>query len=87
MLLAFGVVAGAVSGLVPPLRDEVTLTALGERREGASAEEIVLTGFTVDGKEYVSGKDLERRPATANGSGRRRSIAGALRRILASRRA
>ena len=59
VLLVFGVVAGAVSGLMPPLRDEVTLTALGERREGASAEEVVLTGFTVDGKEYVSGRDLE----------------------------
>ncbi len=59
VLLALGVMAGVMSGLMPPLRDEVTLTALGERRKGASAEEVVLAGFTVDGMEYVGGKDLE----------------------------
>lgn len=31
---------------LPPLTDEVTLTALGEKREEAGAEEVFLTGYT-----------------------------------------
>lgn len=59
LVILFALAANWVSGLIPPLRDEVTLTALGERNEAASAEEIRLTGYTIDGKEYLCGKDME----------------------------
>ena len=44
---------------VPPLTDEVTLTALGEHNPEAKKEEIYLNGYTVDGKNYSSGESLQ----------------------------
>ena len=49
-LLVFAmVVAIGASGLLPPLRDTVTLTALGEKSDSAASEELCLADCTVDG--------------------------------------
>lgn len=44
---------------VPPLTDQVTLTALGEKQAEASGVEVYLDGFTVDGKQYSAGENLK----------------------------
>lgn len=59
LVILFALAANWVSGFIPPLRDEVTLTALGEKNEASSAEEIRLAGYTIDGKQYLCGKDME----------------------------
>lgn len=60
-LLGFGVlicfyalVANIISGFLPPLTEQVTLTALGEQREEAKGQEVCLEGFTIDGKKNNS---------------------------------
>ena len=45
------VLAQLVCSVIPPLTEEVTITALGERNPAALAEEVVLQGFTVNGKD------------------------------------
>lgn len=50
--------ANTVANSVPTVTDAVTLTALGERNEAASAEEVFLSGYTVDGRTYLSGDSL-----------------------------
>lgn len=56
---AFSLAADGVSRLLPPLTDEVSLTALGEKREEAEGTEVFLAGCTVDGRVFLSGKSLE----------------------------
>lgn len=53
------IAANNAAGLLPPLTDQVTLTALGERREEAQKEEVLLDGYTVDDEEFIAGKSLE----------------------------
>lgn len=43
---------------VPPLRDTVILTALGQKNDAASKEEVYLKGYTIDGVEYLAGRDM-----------------------------
>ena len=59
LTIVFALIANWVSSFVPPLRDEITLTALGEKNAEAKAEEVFLQGYTIDGKEYICGKDLD----------------------------
>lgn len=59
LIAIFAVFANAASERLPPLRDTVTLTALGEKREDAKKEEVYLSGFTVDGKGYNCLESLE----------------------------
>lgn len=56
--LIFLTAHGAAS-LVPPIRDTVTLTALGEKNADAVLDEAVLQGYTVDGETFSSGESLE----------------------------
>lgn len=58
-VLLFAVVANVAANRLPSLTDTVTLTALGEKQENAKAAEVLLTGYTVDGKEYSAGKSLQ----------------------------
>lgn len=51
--------ANFMTNKLPPLADEVTLTALGERREEAVLEEIFLDTYTIDGHVYYPGKSLQ----------------------------
>lgn len=54
------IIAGcAISSHSPMLMDAMTLTATGENRPEAIGNEIWFLGYTIDGKEYVAGKDLE----------------------------
>lgn len=48
--------ANIVTGFVPLLSEEVTLTALGEKNSLAQSDEVVLLGMKVDGKEVEIGK-------------------------------
>ncbi len=59
LTLLFAILANVVSGLFPPLKDTVILTALGEKREEAKKEEVYLSGYTVDGEEYNCLESLE----------------------------
>lgn len=59
LLLFCAVLAHVVSNCVPPLTDQVTLTALGEKRAESSAAEVVLSGFTIDEKHYSAGESLK----------------------------
>lgn len=59
LTVIFALIANWASNSVPSLRDEVTLTALGEKNAEAQAEEVYLQGYTIDGKEYICGKDLD----------------------------
>lgn len=56
---ACALAADTASRLLPPLTDEVVLTALGEGREEAEGTEVFLAGCTVDGREYSSGRSLK----------------------------
>lgn len=47
------------AGFLPPLTDEVRLTALGEHNNEAKGSEIYLAGYTIDGVSYISGKSLK----------------------------
>lgn len=53
------IVANFAIRALPPLTDQVTLTALGEKSENAASEEIFLDGYTVDSRSYLPGKDLQ----------------------------
>lgn len=64
----YAVLAGVVvillsfflSSFLSPLTEEVTLTAVGTGESGPSGtDEVYLTGYTIDGKEYVAGESLE----------------------------
>lgn len=55
----FAVAANSVSQALPQLTDEVTLTALDQKNEAGVATEVYLSGYTVDGKAYTAGDDLE----------------------------
>lgn len=59
LAVVFAFVANGASGLVPPVCDEVTLTAMGEKSDEAQAMEVFLAGYTVDGTEHLAGKDLD----------------------------
>lgn len=52
-------IANAVSGFFPSMTDEVRITALGEKSKQATNSEVLLSGYTVDGKTYISGTDLQ----------------------------
>lgn len=57
-ILVCAIFAQITSSWGPTLTDQVTLTALGEKCPEADADEVVLAGFTVDGKQYDAGEDL-----------------------------
>ena len=59
LMILLALTANIAAGKVPALTDTVTLTALGEKREGAGAEEILLTGYMVDGENFSAGKALQ----------------------------
>lgn len=59
VLVVIAAMANVVSSFVPPLRDEVVLTALGEKCEEAQKEEVFLAGYTIDEKDFLCGKSLE----------------------------
>ena len=52
VVILSALVADMLSGYVPPLTDEVTLTALGEKNEASNGYEVVIDGFLVDGEKY-----------------------------------
>lgn len=43
---------------VPPITESISITALGEGRERSQNCEVIINGFTVDGKEYKSDESL-----------------------------
>ncbi len=49
----FAAAANIVAGYIPPLKDSIFLTALGEKNEAAGAEEVFFNGFTVDGEKVL----------------------------------
>ena len=59
MTVLFSMAANMISGHLPSLTDEVTLTALGEKSETAQGPEIVAEGFVVDGQAYPIRKVTE----------------------------
>ena len=59
LILLFAVVANVVANKTPSLNDTVRITALGEKQEKARLAEVLLAGYTVDGKEYSAGKSLQ----------------------------
>lgn len=58
-ILICAVAVNYAVSFLPPMTEEVTLTALGEKQEAAKGMEVYLSGYTVDGKSYISGKSLE----------------------------
>ena len=59
LVVVFAFVANLLAGILPPLTDEVTLTALGECRSEAEAAEVYLKSYTVDGTDYDCLNHLE----------------------------
>lgn len=59
LIILFALTANFVTGKVPALTDTVTLTALGEKQKKAVAEEILLTGYTIDGESFSAGESLQ----------------------------
>ena len=55
--IVFALAANIAAEKLPPLTDEVTLTALGETN--GNAAEVVLNGYTVDDHPYTAGKSLQ----------------------------
>lgn len=58
-ILICAVAVNYAVSFLPPMTEEVTLTALGEKQEAAKGMEVYLSGYTIDGKSYISGKSLE----------------------------
>lgn len=58
-LILLAAAANGIAKTLPPLTEEITLTALGEKREEAQKEEVYLAGYTIDGKAYSAGKSLK----------------------------
>jgi len=58
-ILICAVAANHVASFLPPMTDIVTLTALGEKQAASGGMEVYLSGYTVDGEKFVSGKSLE----------------------------
>jgi len=58
LAVLFATAANFVSGFVPPVRDEVTLTAQGEKCNDAKEAEVYLAGYTIDGASFTSGESL-----------------------------
>lgn len=52
--IIFAFAANTISGFLPSLTDQVTLTALGKNREESKGQEVYLAGFTIDGEEFNS---------------------------------
>ena len=52
LLLIAGLLGEMASKELHPLTDSVTITALGEKSEDASADSVFISGFTVDDVEY-----------------------------------
>lgn len=44
--------------MFPPLREQMTLTARGEKSSASSSSEVYLEGYTIDGATFLCGKDL-----------------------------
>lgn len=59
LMILLALTANFAAGKVPALTDTVTLTALGEKQKEAGAEEILLTGYMVDGENFSAGKALQ----------------------------
>lgn len=59
VVIAFALIANMISGFLPPLTDQVVLTALGSKNDNAQHSEVYLSGYTIDGKEFMSGKSLD----------------------------
>lgn len=58
LVVLFAAAANFVSGYVPPVRDQVTLTAQGTGSAAAVSTEVYLAGYTVDGDSYTCGESL-----------------------------
>lgn len=59
LLVLFSLISSAFANSLPPLTEEVTLTALSEKNDNSKNAEIFLEGFTIDGENYSSGKSLQ----------------------------
>ena len=53
------IVANALAGMISPMHDEITLTALGDKSEEASLDEIWFTGYAVEGEFFSNGHSLQ----------------------------
>ena len=58
IMVLFSATAQMISEAMPSLTDQVTLTALGEKRPGGEGTEIFLAGFTIDGDSLTCEKAL-----------------------------
>lgn len=58
LTVSFAVMANFISGSVPPVRDEVTLTAQDEKCNDAKGVEVFLAGYTIDDESFSCGESL-----------------------------
>lgn len=56
LVVIFALAAYEIAEVVPPLKDPVELTALGEKNEYSGAQEVFFNSLTVDGKTYPAEK-------------------------------
>lgn len=59
LCLAFAGVSHKVSDSFPSMTDDIKLTALDEGCPEAQSTEVLLAGYTIDGKNYIAGKSME----------------------------
>lgn len=59
LIVFFAFASNWLAGFLPPLTDEVQLTALGERNDNAKSSEVYLAGYTIDNVSFISGVSLE----------------------------
>ncbi len=55
----FALAADRISKIIPPLRDKIVITALGEKNEAAQADELWFSGYTVDSEVFENGTSLQ----------------------------
>lgn len=58
LILLSAVLANVISGFVPAVRDQITLTAQGKGCTNAKSTEVYLEGYTIDGETFLGGESL-----------------------------
>lgn len=59
LLILMAIVSNGIAGLVLPISEKVTLTALGEKNHESMATEVYINGFTIDGEEVEINQPVE----------------------------
>jgi len=67
LIVCFAVISNNLANKIPPIMDNVTITALGEKNEASNSEEIWLCDFLINGQKFQVDKPIDGKWFWANG--------------------